>query len=120
MDGGQPEAGLIFDAAGNLYGTTYLGGGSGSCGGVDCGSVFKLASNPDGSWTETTLHSFTGGTDGGRPFAGLVFDAAGNLYGTTQTGGDSGFCGGDGCGVVFKLAPTSSGWSETVLHSFLG
>jgi uncharacterized repeat protein (TIGR03803 family) len=114
-DGGGPSAGLIFDAAGNLYGTTEWDGADGR------GVVFKLAPNPDETWTESVLYSFTGGADGAYPFAGLVFDAAGNLYGTTFGGGTySAFCRGFGCGVVFKLSPSSSGWSETVLHTFIG
>jgi uncharacterized repeat protein (TIGR03803 family) len=107
VDGGYPAAGLTLDPAGNLYGTTFEGGADRS------GVVFKLAPNPDGTWTESVLYSFTGGADGAYP-RGLIFDAAGNLYGTTEYGGAY------GDGVVFKLSPRSSGWSETVLHSFLG
>jgi uncharacterized repeat protein (TIGR03803 family) len=113
FSGGQGPAGtLVSDAAGNLYGTTN-GGGSSSCG---CGVVFKLAPNPDGTWTEHVLHTFTGGIDGGNPmFAGVILDAAGNLYGTTYSGGSS------DVGVVFKLAPNPDGtWTEHVLHAFLG
>ena len=106
-DGSGPEAGLIFDAAGNLYGTTVGGGASGY------GTVFKLAPNQDGNWTESVLHSFNG-SDGANPLASLIFDAAGNLYGTTY-GGASGY------GTVFKLAPNQDGsWTESVLHSFNG
>src|SRR5438445_12484966 len=84
FSGGQVPAGnLVSDAAGNLYGITNRGGSS-SCG---CGVVFKLAPNPDGTWTEHVLHTFTGGTDGGFPFAGVILDAAGNLYGTSVGGG---------------------------------
>jgi uncharacterized repeat protein (TIGR03803 family) len=120
-DGGYPEAGLIFDAAGDLYGTTAFGGSATCPGGDECGVVFKLAPNPDGTWTESVLHSFTGGADGANPFAGLIFDAAGNLYCTTVGGGDSTACPSlGGCGVVFKLSSSSSGWSETVLHTFIG
>jgi hypothetical protein len=121
-DGGNPAAGLVFDAVGNLYGTTYFGGPNQcNAGGPDtCGVVFKLAPNPDGNWTETVLHSFTGGADGALPSAGLIFDAAGNLYGTAQIGGTPG-CGGLGCGVVFKLTPNPDGtWTESVLYSFKG
>ena len=88
-DGTDPLAGLIRDAAGNLYGTTYYGGAYAD------GVVFKLS--PTG--TETVLHSFTGGADGGFPPAGLVQDAAGNLYGATYYGGAY------GDGLVFKLSP---------------
>jgi len=117
-DGSDPVAGLIFDAAGNLYGTAQNGGGSG-CSGAGCGVVFKLAPNPDGTWTESVLYTFTGGADGALTDAGLVFDNAGNLYGTTDAGGSG--CSGLGCGVVFKLAPNPDGtWTESVLHSFTG
>jgi uncharacterized repeat protein (TIGR03803 family) len=98
---GQTYAGLIRDAAGNFYGTTAFGGPTAN------GVVFKL----DATGTETILHSFTGGTDGGFPYAGLVRDTAGNLYGTTQSGGASGW------GVVFKLDASGT---ETVLYSFTG
>ncbi len=101
-DGVYPVAGVIADSAGNLYGTTQYGGGV-SCFGGGCGTVFKL----DKTGKETVLYSFTGGADGAAPVAGLVRDAAGNLYGTAYFGGDSGsLCSGvGGCGVVFKIAP---------------
>jgi uncharacterized repeat protein (TIGR03803 family) len=111
-DGSTPYAGLTFDAAGNLYGTTFFGGADGN------GVVFKLAPNPDGTWTESVLHSFKGG-DGANPLARLTLHA-GNLYGTTPNGGDYNACPSVECGVVFKLTPTSSGWSETVVRTFLG
>jgi hypothetical protein len=117
-DGKAPFAGLIFDDAGNLYGTTAWGGVSCALG--ECGLVFKLTPNSNGTWTETVLHYFTGGDDGGEPYAGLISDAAGNLYGTTYYGGGSG-CGGTGCGTVFKLSPNSdSTWTESVIYSFTG
>ena len=115
-DGGQPTDGLISDAAGNLYGTTIEGGersGACSAGGGSCGVVFKLS--PTGTYT--VLHSFTGGADGGNPDAGLIQDAAGNLYGTTYGGGASSL------GVVFELIRCdsgSSGYDFKVLHSFTG
>jgi uncharacterized repeat protein (TIGR03803 family) len=109
-DGGYPVySGVIFDAAGNLYGTTQSGGGP-----PGNGVVFKLAPNPDGTWTESVLHDFTGGADGDAPRGGVTLDAAGNVYGTTELGGSRSL----GFGVVFKLTPTSTGWSETVLHTF--
>ena len=108
-DGSDSSAGLIFDRAGNLYGTTRYGGGYGP------GNVFELAPNSDGSWTENVLYSFTGGQDGGGPVAALIFDGAGNLYGTTQIGGTN------GQGVIFKLIHNSDGsWSEIVLYQFTG
>jgi uncharacterized repeat protein (TIGR03803 family) len=107
-DGYYPLGDLVFDAAGNLYGTTE---------GYDTeyGTVFKLTPNPDGSWTETMLHSFGSGTDGADPFAGVVFDAAGNLYGTTLNGGTYGY------GTIFQLTPNPDGsWAESVLYNFKG
>jgi uncharacterized repeat protein (TIGR03803 family) len=104
-----PEAGLILDAAGNLYGTTDSDGAS------NAGTVFKLTPNADGSWTESVLHSFNGSSDGWRPDAALIFDAAGNLYGTTIGGVAT------GAGTVFKLTPNADGsWTGSVLHSFNG
>ena len=110
-DGSGPVAGLIMDAAGNLYGTTAAGGGTG-CGGAGCGTVFKFA--PAG--TETVLYSFAGGTDGAYPEAGLIMDGSGNFYGTTSGGGTGG-CQGQGCGTVFEVARDGT---ETVLHAFAG
>jgi uncharacterized repeat protein (TIGR03803 family) len=95
VDGFGPVAGLTRDHAGNLYGTTDVGGFS-NFGGV----VFKLSPPAPGrrAWTETVLHSFNG-KDGAEPRAGLIRDAAGNLYGTTYAGGAH------GSGTVFKLTP---------------
>ncbi len=106
-DGGNPEAGLVMDSAGNLYGTTTYGGAS------NVGVVFELT--PKGH--EKVLHTFAGGSDGAYPTAGLIFDAAGNLYGTTSQGGNTGCSKGAGCGTVFKLAPDGT---ETMLHVFSG
>jgi uncharacterized repeat protein (TIGR03803 family) len=105
-DGFFPYADLIVDGSGNLYGTTSEGGTN------DDGTVFKLAS--DG--TETVLYSFAGETkhDGAFPYAGLIMDKSGDLYGTTFAGG-RGCRAGHGCGTVFKIAADGS---ETVLHSF--
>lgn len=115
-DGYLPDGTLVRDAAGNLYGTTIAGG----TGAYPAGTVFELTPNSDGTWTEETLYTFTGGADGAVPFAGVVFDSKGNLYGTTQQGGISnGTCGG-GCGVVFELSPSATGWTHAVLHSFSG
>jgi uncharacterized repeat protein (TIGR03803 family) len=120
-NGSFPSANLIFDTAGNLYGTTSFGGPG--CISALCGSglVFELSPLSGGGWKEAVLYSFKNGADGGYPVAGLVFDTAGNLYGTTQQAGNtSGSCGGHGgCGVVFELSPRSGGgWRETVLHAF--
>ena len=112
-DGAMPMSGLIFDSAGNLYGTTYGGGNSGGlCGSSGCGTVFELTPGSNGQWTETLLHAFVG-DDGVSPYGGLVLDGAGNLYGTTMQGGTY------NNGVVFELSPQSNGtWHEMVLHHF--
>jgi len=113
-DGADPFGRPIFDAAGNLYGTAGWGGGD-----SNAGVVFELTPNPDGSWSESTLYTFTGGKDGWRPLAGLTIDGAGNLYGTTNQGGNLSYCGGEGCGVVFELTPRANGsWKQSVLHRF--
>src|SRR5712691_6930847 len=103
-DGANPQASLIQDANGNLYGTTATGGVG--CGSLGCGTVFKL----DPTGTESVLHSFTDGADGGYPFDALVPNGE-SLFGTTQTGGAFGH------GTVFKLDKTGK---QTVLHSFTG
>jgi len=132
-DGAYPFAGLILDGAGNLYGTTS-GGGAGSCtnGYTDgCGVVFELTASADSTWSESVLYRFTGGADGAQPEARLTWDAAGDLYGTTEAGGlyATEACPGtgfsyyfdNGCGVAFELTPSSDGsWSESVLHRFTG
>jgi uncharacterized repeat protein (TIGR03803 family) len=106
-DGIWPYAGLIFDAAGNLYGTTSFGGT------VGWGTVFELTPAAGGGWTEQVLHNFLGYSDGETPYAGLIIDAVGNLYGTTSSGGTYGM------GTVFELSPTAGGgWTEQVLHTF--
>jgi uncharacterized repeat protein (TIGR03803 family) len=105
-DGIWPDASLIMDSDGNLYGSTSKGGAN------DKGTIFKLS--PDR--VETVLDSFTGENgDGANPVAGLIMDSAGNLYGTTSNGGKS-ICD-DGCGTVFKLSPSGA---ETILYSFRG
>jgi uncharacterized repeat protein (TIGR03803 family) len=117
-DGFLPFGGLILDGAGNLYGTANEGGED-KCGPYSCGLVFQLTPNARGKWKKTVVHYFTGGKDGGYPVSGLILDAAGNLYGTTQSGGNLNYCNGFGCGVVFKLTPGSNGgWKETALHAF--
>jgi uncharacterized repeat protein (TIGR03803 family) len=97
-DGSEPYAPVVMDKAGNLYGTTKYGGNLSCNAGLGCGVVFKL----DTAGTESVLHTFSGGTDGALPVAGLTRDLAGNLYGTTLQGGTG--CA-NGCGVVFKLHP---------------
>jgi hypothetical protein len=118
-DGAFPTGPLAIDAAGNVYGTTNWGGSfSGSCSPNGCGVAFKLSPNADGSYTETTLHTFTGGSDGAIPVGGVMFVGQ-NLYGATAGGGTVSHCT-SGCGVIFELVPSSSGWKEFVLHSFSG
>src|SRR5580658_2155921 len=109
-DGGGPEAGLVLGPNGSLYGTTYFGGA------YDYGVVFELTppAVAGGAWTEAVLYSFTGGPDGGNPWAGLTLGSNGVFYGTTTGGGL-------GVGVAFILTPPTSPngpWTETVLHNF--
>lgn len=107
-DGIAPSGNLVRDAKGNLYGTTRGGGA------YNYGTVFKV----DAFGNETIIHNFTGGSDGGYPYAGVIRDSKGNLYGTTYQGGDLVNCpGGYGCGVVFKIGKKGK---ETVLHAFTG
>ena len=113
-DGGYPTAGLVFDHSGNLYGATTYGGSDGA------GVVFELS--PSGAnWTYSVLYSFTGqdgcpdnGYVGAGPWAALTMDAAGNLYGTTRCDGANRM------GNIFKLTPSSGGWTYTALHDFSG
>jgi uncharacterized repeat protein (TIGR03803 family) len=105
-DGSVPLGDLVFDQSGHLYGTTSRGGST------QQGTVYKLTSS-NGSWTESILHSFTGGLDGGQPAAGVIFNSAGQLFGTTQSGGAFGH------GLVFQLASGQSGWLESAVYSFL-
>jgi uncharacterized repeat protein (TIGR03803 family) len=114
-DGVYPVAGLVFDAAGNLYGTTGTGGDLNCDPPYGCGTVFELSPGANGKWKEKTLYRFTRKGDGGVPEAGLVLDSAGNLYGTTLYGGSVDL------GTVFGLAPGNNGqWTETVLYEFTG
>jgi uncharacterized repeat protein (TIGR03803 family) len=112
---GQPDAGLpygalSFDADGNLYGTSYYDGANG------LGAVYQLTPGAK-HWKERVLYSFAGGADGMNSISNVVFDSAGNLYGTTSEGGDP-TC---SCGTIFELTPQQDGsWSETVVHRFAG
>lgn len=112
--GKQPSGPLVRDASGNLYGTTAFGGDLSCSVQINqkgCGVVYKLS--PSGQ--QSVLHAFAGGSDGAGAFWGLVADAAGNLYGMTNAGGDR--CSGTGCGTVFKITPSGT---ETILHAFSG
>lgn len=114
-NGATPLGTLVFHKSGNIYGTTKLGGSNG------VGVVYKLTKSTSGTWSETVLHNFGGRTDGLFPTGNLVFDSAGNLYGTTEGGGSKGNGDDNAGGTVFKLAPKSGGgWTETVIHSFGG
>ena len=113
-DGGYPTAGLVFDQSGNLYGATTYGGSDGA------GIVFELSPS-GGRWTYSVLYSFTGQYGcpdneyvGAGPWAALTMDAAGNLYGTTRCDGANRM------GNIFKLTPSSGGWTYTALHDFSG
>jgi uncharacterized repeat protein (TIGR03803 family) len=109
-DGGGPQGGVILDGAGNLYGTTLYGGS-----GDGCGTVFQLTPNLNGGWTKNVLHNFNSlaGNDGCFPYSGLTFDAAGNLYGTTASGGT------DLTGAIFELSPNLDGsWDYSVIYNF--
>jgi uncharacterized repeat protein (TIGR03803 family) len=106
-DGANPWAPVIADKAGNLYGTTSAGGTD------NAGTVYRMSPKAS-SYSETVLYSFQGGTDGDAPYAGLIMDKKGALYGTTVLGGSSGL------GAVFKLTPSRSGYTESILYSFQG
>lgn len=110
IDGGAPNDSLVFDSAGNLYGTTLIGGAA------NMGAVIELTppASPGGSWTETVLYSFQSSGDGNSPLANVIFDKSGNLYSTAWMGGDF------NRGTVFQLTPPSNGgeWTETTLHNF--
>ncbi len=104
--GNAPQAGVAFDANGNLYGTTGFGGPH------FMGDVFELSPSTGGMWTETILHTFGRG-DGNSPDAGVIVDGSGNLYGTTYMGGKA------NVGTVYELSPSSGGtWTEKILHDF--
>lgn len=146
-DGSRPNGGLVMDGSGNIYGTTYFGGhnccgvvfelspggaypngslaldqsgnlyGTAQLGGnYYSGVVFELSPSGHGTWSETALWSFAGIPDGSIPDAGVILDTSGNLYGTTNEGGRNACHG--GCGIVFSLVPSNSGWIETLLYEF--
>ena len=127
-DGSEPTEGLVVDKAGNLYGTTRYGGyvGNALCAStLGCGTVFTFSRSPSG-WQYSVIYSFQGFTEGFTPDSTIIIDQQGNLYGTTEGEGyqSSGNGGNstchDGCGTVFKLTKTASGWQETTIYSFDG
>jgi hypothetical protein len=105
-DGYYPYSGLVVDSNGNLFGTTYYGGVYGY------GTVYKLTYVPQAGWKETTLYSFTGGSEGGYPYAGLTLDSSGNLYGATREGPQG--------SAVFELSPSGNTWTFKVLCNIPG
>ncbi len=108
-DGGPYPSDVVFDSAGNMYATT-VGGAYGA------GNVFEMT--PYGQyWDENVLYTFAGGGDGLYPH-GVVLDTAGNLYGATRQGGNNGCSPYQGCGTVYELTPSGSGWTKTILHVF--
>ena len=120
-DGLGPEDRVIFGPDGTLYGETTYGQGY-DC---SCGNVFNLKppptrpATPFSPWNDSVLHQFyPGAGEGDEPGGDIVFDSAGNIYGTTESGGNDRFCGGLGCGTVYQLTPSNSGWIETVLYEF--
>lgn len=114
-DGQYPTNALVFDSAGNLYGTTEGGGSHGNGQEITGGTVYKLSPKSGGGWTETILYNLGKGTDGASPRCNLLFDSSGNLYGTTFYGGTN------AAGTVFELSPPKTGttWTEKILHNFL-
>lgn len=107
VEGDFPAAEVLFDQAGNIYGTTQSGGGQGR------GVVYKLTRSGS-NWIYSVLYDFPASDDGSTPYAGLIFDQAGNLYGTTEYGGPMNW------GTVYKLTPSGGAWQETILHDFNG
>ena len=114
LNGGISTGDIVFDSAGNLYGTTQSGGDYHKCGGLGCGEVYML-SGSGGNWTQQTIYNFEDGVDGGYPASGVIVDSAGNLYGTTPQDGV-----GSESGLVFQLTPSGGGWTQTVLYHFQG
>lgn len=109
-DGGDPQASVVFDVNGNFYGTVVNGGSGNS------GVVYEMSPS-NGGWTYQVLYPFTGGQDGTNPDSLLLFDQAGNMYGSALAGGNPG-CAGFGCGTIFELSPSGSGWVDHTLYAF--
>lgn len=103
---GYPRGGLVFDSSGNLYGPAFIGGNG-------QGSIYRLSPSGTG-WIETNLYDFTNGSDGGYPWAGLILDPSGNLYGATTSGGSG------RAGTVFQLVNSNGTWTLNTLYDFTG
>ena len=113
LDGANPTNGnLVFDGAGNLYGTTSAGAGGNDCGELGCGTVFEISPS-NGGWITETIYPFANGTDN-APIAGVIFDSAGNLYGTASNGGTT------GAGAIYQLTLANGSWSHNILHNLSG
>ena len=111
-DGAETSSGVTLDTAGNLYGTTLIGGGKNGCTG-GCGTVYKVAPQHNGRWRETLIHTFGNGHNGAWPYGGVVMEKAGNLYGFALGPG------GASCNVIYKLAPAPKGkWKYSIVHTF--
>jgi uncharacterized repeat protein (TIGR03803 family) len=129
VDGANPLADLVFGSGGVLFGTTLQGGSVTNSNGTfsNWGTVFALTPVGGGTWTESVIYTFTGGSDGGSPESPVIIGPSGVLYGNTFWGGTPTICpeGGypQGCGTVYQLAPPTGGgttWTQTVLHTFTG
>jgi uncharacterized repeat protein (TIGR03803 family) len=120
-DGALPRVKLLAGPSKTLFGTTLNGGTTGCAvsGYSGCGIVFELAPSGGRRYKETVIYRFQGGKDGANPYADLIADSSGVLYGTTGNGGGTG-CGGPGCGVAYKLVPNASGYTESVIWRFRG
>jgi uncharacterized repeat protein (TIGR03803 family) len=120
-DGYYPLAGVVLDAAGNLYGNTQFGGNNSGCYQQGCGVIYELSPSSNGTWTENILYVFENlaGDGGSIPSGRIAMDSAGNIYGTTEYGGYiSSNCPAPGCGTLFKLVNNGGTWTRTTLHFF--
>lgn len=122
LSGLVPQAGLLSDSAGDMFGTTVTGG-KGYCSYYGCGTIFEMQAQPSGVWKNILLHAFDGASEGAGPESSLISDSSGNLYGTAAYGGDA-YCTSSyesPCGgTVFELTPAGDSWQFKVLHHFRG
>src|SRR5205085_1517685 len=109
-EGGTLEGGVVLDNSGDLLGAEFAGGGF-------YGTIYELSPAGGGTWNEANLYNFIGGgVDGQGPWQNPIFDSGGNLFGTTQAGGEAAYC--DNCGVIYELAPQGGQWKESIAYSF--